>query len=37
MDLDIRPLHPVFAAEVYGVDLRNAPDARAWSRRSMRP
>jgi alpha-ketoglutarate-dependent 2,4-dichlorophenoxyacetate dioxygenase len=27
MDLDIRPLHPVFAAEVYGVDLRNAPDA----------
>jgi alpha-ketoglutarate-dependent 2,4-dichlorophenoxyacetate dioxygenase len=27
MDLDIRPLHPVFAAEVYGVDLRNSPDA----------
>jgi alpha-ketoglutarate-dependent 2,4-dichlorophenoxyacetate dioxygenase len=27
MDLDIRQLHPVFAAEVYGVDLRNAPDA----------
>jgi alpha-ketoglutarate-dependent 2,4-dichlorophenoxyacetate dioxygenase len=27
MDLDIRPLHPVFAAEVYGVDLREAPEA----------
>ena len=27
MDLDIRPLHPVFAAEVYGVDLRDAPGA----------
>jgi alpha-ketoglutarate-dependent 2,4-dichlorophenoxyacetate dioxygenase len=27
MDLDIRPLHPVFAAEVYGLDLRNAPGA----------
>jgi alpha-ketoglutarate-dependent 2,4-dichlorophenoxyacetate dioxygenase len=27
MDLDIRPLHPVFAAEVQGVDLRNTPDA----------
>lgn len=27
MDLDIRPLHLVFAAEVYGLDLRNAPDA----------
>src|SRR5262245_8062963 len=26
MALDIRPLHPVFVAEVYGVDLRNAPD-----------
>jgi alpha-ketoglutarate-dependent 2,4-dichlorophenoxyacetate dioxygenase len=27
MDLDIRPLHPVFAAEVYAVDLRDAPGA----------
>jgi alpha-ketoglutarate-dependent 2,4-dichlorophenoxyacetate dioxygenase len=27
MNLDIRPLHPVFAAEIYGVDLREAPDA----------
>ncbi len=27
MDLDIRPLHPVFAAEVYGLDLRTAPTA----------
>jgi alpha-ketoglutarate-dependent 2,4-dichlorophenoxyacetate dioxygenase len=25
MDLDIRPLHPVFAAEVHGVDLRKPP------------
>lgn len=27
MDLDIRPLHPLFAAEVIGVDLRDAPNA----------
>ena len=27
MALDIRPLHPVFAAEIYGLDLRDAPDA----------
>jgi alpha-ketoglutarate-dependent 2,4-dichlorophenoxyacetate dioxygenase len=27
MTLDVRPLHPVFAAEIYGVDLRSAPDA----------
>ena len=27
MDLDTRTLHPLFAAEVIGVDLREAPDA----------
>lgn len=27
MDFDIRPLHPLFAAEVIGVDLRNPPKA----------
>jgi len=27
MDLDVRPLHPVFAAEVIGLDLRHPPSA----------
>jgi alpha-ketoglutarate-dependent 2,4-dichlorophenoxyacetate dioxygenase len=27
MSLDIRPLHPIFAAEVLGLDLRTPPDA----------
>ena len=27
MELDIRPLHPLFAAEAYGADLRDAPSA----------
>jgi hypothetical protein len=35
MDFDIRPLHPVFAAEVLGVDLREPCGARARPRSSI--